>query len=223
MSSTLEVDSIIKTYGRKQVLTDIYLKCCSREIIGILGRNGIGKSTLLEIIFGTQKAERKFIRIDGNIYDKAFKVKNLISFLPQFNFLPKYLTVEQAARLYLGKIVQHFLLNDILLEKIRNTKISSLSGGELRYLEVRLVLSTHSKFALLDEPFKGSSPILIEKIKEFIIAASQKKGIILTDHDYRNVLGVANRQYIIFDGGMKKVQDQKELIQWGYLPTSSPN
>jgi lipopolysaccharide export system ATP-binding protein len=223
MSSILEVDSVIKSFDRKQVLTDIYLKCSTGDILGMLGRNGVGKSTLLRIIFGTLHAERKFIRIDSKIYDKAYKVRNLLSFLPQFNFLPKSLTVEKVAELYIGTLAQPSFLDDMLLTNIRKNKISSLSGGELRYLEIRLVLSTPSKFVFLDEPFNGSSPILIEKIKELIIAASRNKGIILTDHDYRNVLGVANRYCLIHDGGIKKVQGPEELGKWGYLPTSSDN
>jgi ABC-type lipopolysaccharide export system ATPase subunit len=73
---------------------------------------------------------------------------------------------------------------------------------------------------LLDEPFNGVSPLMIESIKELIVKMSKHKGIILTDHDYRNVLDVANRYCLIFDGGIKEIQDKQELVKWGYISES---
>jgi ABC-type lipopolysaccharide export system ATPase subunit len=219
MASILEVDSIIKSYGNWQVLTDIYLKCCTGDIIGMLGRNGSGKSTLLGIIFGTVPAERRFTRIDGKPFGKALHVKDAIRFLPQFHFLPGRLTVEQAAAICLGSRDQAIFCDDPILEDLRKYRISSLSGGERRYLEVRLVLGGPSKFVLLDEPFNGSSPLLIDRLRELILAASATKGIIMTDHDYRNVLSVANRWCLLHDGGIRKIKNREQLVQWGYLPT----
>ena len=95
-----------------------------------------------------------------------------------------------------------------------------MSGGELRYLEIKLLLHLESKFVLLDEPFNGVSPLLIEKIKKMILEMSEFKGIILTDHDYRNVLNVANRFCLIYDGGIKTITDIQELVRWGYIPGS---
>ncbi len=109
-------------------------------------------------------------------------------------------------------------MNDNVLSKVLNTKIRNLSGGESRYLEIKLILSTDSQFAFLDEPFNGISPIHIELVKDMIIKHSNKKGIILTDHDYRNVLDVANIYMILFDGGLKILKSKKEFIYWGYLP-----
>lgn len=221
MSSLLEIDSVIKSYDLNQVLTDIYLKCETGDIIGILGRNGSGKSTLLKILFGTLGADSKFIRIDGQISNNPYRIKETICYLPQFNFLPKYLTVEKAAQLYIGPSSLSAFLDDERLSPFRKYKVSKLSGGEQRYFEVKLVLNVNSKFVLLDEPFNGASPILIEKIKEMIISASQHKGIILTDHDYRNVLDVAKRFCLIYDGGIKKTQNIEDIITWGYLPQKS--
>jgi len=220
MSSLLEIDSVLKSFKGRQVLTDIYLKCETGDILGILGRNGSGKSTLLKILFGTLSADRKFIRIDGKIYDTPFKEKNLLSFLPQDNYLPKNLIVEKATELYLGKKSAEPFFNDNILAPLRKSRISNLAGGELRYLEIKLLLNLNSKFVLLDEPFNGVSPILIEKIKELIIQASKKKGIILTDHDYRNVLDVANRYCLIYDGGIKHISDKQDLAKWGYISES---
>jgi len=218
MSSLLEIDSVRKSFELNQVLTDIYLKCETGDILGILGRNGSGKSTLLKILFGTLSADSKFIRIDGQISNNPYRIKDAISLLPQFNFLPKYLTVEKAAELHIGSSSLSVFLDDERLYPYRKNRISKLSGGEQRYLEVKLILNINSKFVLLDEPFNGASPIQIERIKKLIISASEHKGIILTDHDYRNMLDVANRFCLIYDGGIKKVQNREDLIKWGYLP-----
>lgn len=220
MSNLLEIDSVVKSYGLYDVLTDIYLKCKTGDIIGMLGRNGTGKSTLMKILFGTLQADRKFIRIDGKVYNQPYKAINEICYLPQDAFLPKYMNVEKAIELYLGKQQVANFLEDPILQKLNTSKISHLSGGELRYLEIKLLLHTDCKFILLDEPFNGVSPILVGEIKKLILKTSESKGIILTDHDYRNVLDVANQFCLIYDGGIKRIDDKQELVRWGYISES---
>ena len=216
MSSILEIDSVIKGFGDRQVLTDIYLKCQTGDIIGMLGRNGSGKSTLLQTIFGTLTAE-KFIRINGKVYERPYKTLDQICYLPQHDFLPKQLTIEKIIKLYLDKKELNLFLDDELLRTLRKSKISFLSGGELRYLEIKLLLNSKSKFILLDEPFNGVAPIMVETIKSLIKKASKTKGIILTDHDYHNVLNVANKYCLIYDGGIKEVTEKLDLVKWGYI------
>jgi ABC-type lipopolysaccharide export system ATPase subunit len=218
MSSLLEVDSIRKEFGTNQVLTDISLRCQTGDIIGLLGRNGSGKSTLLKIIFGTLYTDYKFIRIDGSILSQPFKTKNTIAYLNQDNFLPKNLTVKQVVKIYSDDLAHKEILEDEVLSKVVNMEIRNLSGGESRYLEVKLLLNLNTLFALLDEPFNGISPLHTELIKKIITDISIKKGIILTDHDYRNVLDVANKYYLLFDGGLKPVKTKQDLIKWGYIP-----
>ena len=218
MPSLLEIDSVIKSYDDRPVLTDIYLKCETGDIIGMFGRNGSGKSTLLKILFGILAAERKFIRIDGKVFDCPYKTKNELCFLPQHDFLPKYMKAAKAVELYLGKDAVETFFADNILKKLNNNKVSELSGGELGYLENKLLLKTESKFILLDEPFNGVSPLLVEYIRGLIVESSKTKGIILTDHDYKNVLDVANRYCLIYDGGIKTVTSKEGLIRWGYVP-----
>jgi ABC-type lipopolysaccharide export system ATPase subunit len=218
MSNLLEVDSIRKEFGTNQVLTDISLKCHPGDIIGLLGRNGSGKSTLLKIIFGTLNTDYKFIRINDSIVNQPFKTKNTIAYLNQDNFLPKNITVEQVIEIYSDDLDQKGFLDDEVLSKVLRTKIRNLSGGESRYLEVKLLLNLDALFVLLDEPFNGISPLQVELIKKMIIDKSLKKGILLTDHDYRNVLDVANKYYLLFDGGLKSVKTKQDLIYWGYIP-----
>jgi len=218
MSSLLEVDSIRKSFGDKQVLTDIALKCQSGDIIGLLGRNGTGKSTLLKIVFGTLFTDYKFIRINDEVLNQPFKTKNKIVYLNQHNFLPKNITVKQVVEIFSDDLDQKIFLDDEVLLKVIGTKIRNLSGGESRYLEVKLLLNLNSIFVLLDEPFNGISPLHIEMVKKMILDQSLNKGIILTDHDYRNVLDVATRYYLLFDGGLKPIKVKQDLIDWGYVP-----
>lgn len=218
MSKILEVDSVRKSYWTNQVLTDVYLKCEQGDIIGLLGRNGSGKSTLLKIIFGTLYTDYKHIRINGLFLDQPYETKKLISFLPQDNFLPKKLTIKQIVNLYSNHLDPDIILDDIVLSNVLDTKISVLSGGESRYLEVKLILNLDSQFVLLDEPFNGISPLHIELVKKMILDKSTEKGIVLTDHDYLNVLDVANKYYLLFDGGLKTIKTKQDLIDWGYVP-----
>jgi ABC-type multidrug transport system ATPase subunit len=218
MQDIFEADSIRKSFGDKQVLTDIFLRCQTGDIIGLLGRNGSGKSTLLKILFGTLYTEHKHITINGGLVSQPFKKTGIISFLPQDNFLPGNLTVKKTVNLFDHQIDQDQFFDDQVLSKVTDVKIRDLSGGESRYLEVRLILSQKSKFIFLDEPFNGISPIHIELIKEMIRSHSNSKGIVLTDHDYRNVLDVANKYMVLYDGGIKLLKSKDDFIYWGYIP-----
>ncbi len=216
MSNLLEVDSVTKAFGYNQVLTDIYVKCRTGEIIGLLGRNGTGKSTLLKIIYGTQTADNRFIRINGKVYENPY-LSGLLAYLPQDSFLPKQLTIFKVIQLYLGTISITTFAKDEIIGPLLQSKVSSLSGGELRYLEIKLLLNLPAMFVLLDEPFNGIAPVVIEHLKEMIQEHAKTKGIILTDHDCRNVLDVADSHYLLYDGGIKHIENKDDLVSWGYL------
>lgn len=161
--------------------------------------------------------ERKFIRIDGKVIEQPYKSTNELCYLPQHDFLPQHLTVKKVAKLYLQLSQIEPFLDDTILRGLVNSKIGNLSGGELRYLEIKLLLNTDCKFLLLDEPFNGVSPLLIDSIKGLICEKATTKGIILTDHDYHNVIDIATKYCLIFDGGIKQIEDKSELVKWGYL------
>ncbi len=220
MDNILEIDSVIKSYGVNQILTDIYIKVKTGDILGIFGRNGTGKSTLLKIIFGTLRAERKFIRLDGKILHHAYKTDHGICYLPQNDFIPKQLKVFQAAKSFLASSCYESFFDDSMLQNLTDKKITDLSPGELRYFEIKLLLCAPSKFILLDEPFTGISPVMVEELSRLIIASSTSRGIILTDHVYQYVLDVANRFCILYDGGLKYFVNKTDLIKWGYINES---
>ena len=215
--SILEVDSVQKQYDGKIILSDVYLKCLTTDVIGVLGRNGSGKSTLLKIIFGIVIADFKFVRIDGEVKSKTSELLNQISYLPQENFIPNLFSVKKAILLSIPKDKIEEFYADEMIQLILNKKIKHLSGGELRYLEIKLILNNPSKFILLDEPYNGLSPIIIEMINGLITTMSSIKGIIITDHNYENVIKVSTKLVLMREGKLHHLKNKNELVEKGYL------
>ena len=213
----LEIDSIQKHYHQKLIISDAYLRCETGQIIGLLGRNGSGKSTLLKIIFGIVTADFKFIRIDGLVKNTTSDLLKEISYLSQENFIPKHFNVKKVVFLSVKKSNHNSFFEDEMIKQITDKKIHELSGGELRYLEIKIILENNSKFVLLDEPYNGLSPIMIEKINRLIIENSNKKGIIISDHNYENVIAVSTNLLLMKDGKLFHLKDKHELIEKGYL------
>jgi ABC-type multidrug transport system ATPase subunit len=213
----LEIDSIQKNFGHQSIVSDVYLKCETGDIIGILGRNGCGKSTLLKIIFGVVSADFKFVRIDGKVQLKAAALFRDISYLHQDSCIPKSLSVKKAIQLSIPKEELLDFYADEMIHNIRDKKTRHLSGGELRYLEIKLALRNPSKFVLLDEPYNGLSPLMGEKINQLILDNSARKGIIITDHNYQNVTSVATQLTLMKEGKLHYLKDKMELVEKGYL------
>jgi ABC-type multidrug transport system ATPase subunit len=182
-----------------------------------LGRNGSGKSTLLKIIFGIVPADFKFVRIDGEVKSKTSDLLPLISYLPQENFIPNLFSVKKAIFLSIPKDKIEEFCTDEMITSIWNKKIEHLSGGELRYLEIKLILNKASKFILLDEPYNGLSPLLIEKINTLIGTMSSIKGVIISDHNYVNVINVSTKLVLMKEGKLHHLKDKNELVEKGYL------
>ena len=215
--SLLEVDSVQKQYNGKIIISDVYLKCETNDVVGILGRNGSGKSTLLKIIFGIQAADFKFVRVDGIVKANTSALINQISYLPQDNFIPNSLSIKKAIALSIAKDkIAHFSADD-MIQSMLTKKIKHLSGGELRYLEIKLILYNDSKFVLLDEPYNGLSPIMIDKINKLMIEKTSVKGIVITDHNYENVIKVSTKLALMKEGKMFHLKNKEELVERGYL------
>lgn len=209
----MEIDSVSKAYGDHDILSSIYLRVQTGDICALFGRNGAGKSTLQKIIYGTLSPDYKFVRIDGQFLRHPYQNSSYISYLPDDPFIPRNLKVKQIFNLY---NIPKQELDDIIL-RFYNSRISELSSGERRYIEVLLMLLKKAHFALLDEPFKLLSPLMIERIEKLIVSQSKEKGIIITDHRYRNVLSIATRILLIRDTALFEVEDEKSLAEKGYI------
>lgn len=207
--SRLHIDSVTKSFGSKKILQDIYLSCETGKITGLLGRNGEGKSTLLQIIFGTVKGDTQFIRFDHSILNTLFDRKNRITYLPQQSFLPKNTKVKSLISLFCDKKNAEELFSLVLIQPFLNETAKNLSHGEKRLIEILLVIYSNSDFSLLDEPFYGLSPKFIEEVKFLIQQQSKRKGFIISDLQYHYVLSISNDIYLLSDTHLKLIKDDK--------------
>jgi ABC-type multidrug transport system ATPase subunit len=217
----LHVDSVIKKFGTKQVLTDIYISCNRGEIVGLLGKNGSGKSTLLKIIFGSQKADTKFVKIGNKLIKGIFDNRNLVNYLPQDSFLPNHLKLKTIINLFCDAKNAVIISENKFIKPFLKRKSEELSGGEKRIFEIFLIIYSNAEYILIDEPFNGVAPVFKEEIKRLIQEQSKYKGFIVTDHDYRNILDIATKIILIYDGGTKVIEDINELRNWGYVPETT--
>ncbi|PBJ11059.1 ATP-binding cassette domain-containing protein [Flavobacterium sp. ACN6] len=217
----LEISGIQKKFKNRFILSDIYLKIETGNIVGLLGHNGSGKSTLLKIACGNLAALDKSIFIDGISKNNSSDLVNEISYLCQDQFVPNHLSVVRTIMLSVDKQKAILFCEDGFLKPLLKEKIKNLSFGELRYLQVKLILFNTSKFVLLDEPFSGLSPKMIEIISQLIKENSEEKGIIITDHQYENVMKISTGLLLLKEGKLHKINGKDELIQKGYLTSSS--
>lgn len=152
---------------------------------------------------------------------KSIDLFNNISYLHQDQFIPNHLSVKKAILLSIdAKEIKSFC-NDNFIKSIVSKKINHLSSGELRYLEIKIVLFNSSKFVLLDEPYNGLSPTMVDVVNELIKSNSEKKGIIITDHNYQNVIKISTRLVLIKDGKIHNITEKEELIEKGYLSNAA--
>ena len=213
----LEIDSIIKNFNSRNLLSDIYLKCETGEIIGILGRNGSGKTTLMKIIYGIESCENKFIKINSDVLNTNKKTFKNLSYLSQEHFIPRNFYVSKAIQLSIDdSLIQEFYEDESVLS-FKNKKIHELSTGELRYLEVKILLYNNSRFCLLDEPFSALSPIMIDKISKMIRYHSKKKGILITDHNYKEIIKISSKIILLKNGKSIPIRDLNDLVTYNYL------
>lgn len=212
----LEFDSLYLGFGMHRVLSSVYMSCATGQIVGLLGRNGSGKSCMLQVVFGTRQAEFKSIRFNKSALMGNYLEKKVIAYLPQTDLLPSFLSFEKAIELYQAdwnRMVDPFPELNHCLKR----KPSEVSGGQRRLFEVLLILTSNHSFCLLDEPFSGLMPVHIERLKEVLKMEKQNKGIIITDHLHRQIRAVADHLYVLVNGVTYSVNDEQQLIALGYL------
>lgn len=216
MLHTLEVDGVILDFGTIRVLQNVYLKCETGMITGLLGRNGTGKTCLMNIIYGMLSPNDKSIRLDGVSLIDNYRNPGDIRYLPQFQFIPKSHKIS--------KIFKDFDLDfsDFSslfpeLKRLFNTSIGQLSGGERRIIEIFTILASKTKFCMLDEPYSQVMPIHIDAIKNLIVREKQNKGIIITDHLYKHIIDICDDLYVINNGQTYLTESAKDLERREYI------
>ncbi|WP_019947922.1 ATP-binding cassette domain-containing protein [Hymenobacter aerophilus] len=217
LAHVLEADGIQLRFGNRVLLSDVYLRVDTGQIVGLLGRNGCGKSTLLQTVFGARSVADASVRLNGRRVVPAYRRPGLLNYLPQAPLLPPGLSVAAAARL-LG-VDATAALHDFpeLLTQL-NQSAGSLSGGTARLVEVLLLLHADTHFTLLDEPFTGVMPVHTEALADTMRRVKSRKGLLLTDHRYEEVLALCDAVYLLHDGRLELLADpQTGLRDRGYL------
>ncbi len=211
--SELSIQNLRKSFKQNKVVKDISLTVNNGEVIGLLGPNGAGKTTSFYMIVGLVQADHGTIEIDGINITKSpihFRAKKGISYLPQEPSIFRKMTVSQNILSIVelnekSKSKQNNKLNRLLdelnIQHIKNHSAISLSGGERRRVEIARCLATDPKFILLDEPFAGIDPIAVIDIQNIITQLTYKNiGVLITDHNVRETLGICDRAYIVNQG-----------------------
>ena len=219
-TSTLSVRGLQKSYGARLVVRDVSLDVASGEVVGLLGPNGAGKTTSFYMIVGLVPLDAGEIVLDGigishlPIHRRATLG---LSYLPQEASVFRKLSVEDNIRAVLelqrvdGKAMTRAaidarletLLTELQIEQLRDNQALSLSGGERRRVEIARALATNPRFVLLDEPFAGVDPIAVIEIQRIVRFLKERGiGVLITDHNVRETLGICDRAYIINQGAV---------------------
>jgi lipopolysaccharide export system ATP-binding protein len=231
-ASRLEVAGLQKSYGSRKVVKDVRLAVGSGEVVGLLGPNGAGKTTSFYMIVGLVRADAGEILIDAKPVQRLpiHKRSRLgLSYLPQEASIFRRLTVEENIRAVLELQVDEngkpwssariremldALLRDLSIEKLRDSPAPALSGGERRRVEIARALATQPRFILLDEPFAGVDPIAVIEIQRIInFLKARGIGVLITDHNVRETLGICDRAYIISDGTVLAEGTPHEIVE----------
>jgi ABC-type multidrug transport system ATPase subunit len=217
-----EIDNIELSFKEKRILNGIYIKAETEQITGLLGRNGCGKTSILNILFGNLLPKYKLIRIDNKPILKPLYRTKLVGYLPQYQFISNHLKLKTVFKLF--KVSwEIFISNFETFGHYYKTKFGKLSGGERRLIETYIILKSNTKLVLLDEPFSHLSPIHIEVIKHIILEEKQHKAIIVTDHMYKHILDIADTVYFIKNGNSRVINNVEELEDLNYLTPSGFN
>ena len=217
--SSLEARHLQKSYGSRQVVFDVSVKVQKGEVVGLLGPNGAGKTTSFYMIVGLVRTDGGQILIDGEDVTRMpihRRARMGLSYLPQEASIFRKLTVAENVRAVLELQLNaqgnplndaeinarlQALLKDLRVDHLRDSPSLSLSGGERRRVEIARALATDPRFILLDEPFAGIDPIAVGDIRALVRQLTARKiGVLITDHNVRETLGLIDRAYIIHSG-----------------------
>ena len=231
ISSSLVANHLKKAYGSRKVVHDVSVKVEKGEVVGLLGPNGAGKTTSFYMIVGLVRGDGGQIIIDGEDVTRMPIHKRSrmgLSYLPQEASIFRKLTVAQNVRAILELQTDaqgdpfssadlekrlNELLADLRVDHLRDSPAVALSGGERRRVEIARALATDPRFILLDEPFAGIDPIAVIEIQRIIAFLKQRGiGVLITDHNVRETLGICDHAYIISEGRVLAEGTPDEIV-----------
>jgi lipopolysaccharide export system ATP-binding protein len=229
--SRLVAQGLQKSYASRKVVQNVSLAVQSGEVVGLLGPNGAGKTTSFYMIVGLVRADAGQISIDGQAVERMpihRRARLGLSYLPQESSIFRKLTVEENVRAVLelqrdpsGKPLSeadikqrtNSLLHELRVEHLRDSPAPALSGGERRRVEIARALATQPRFILLDEPFAGIDPIAVIEIQRIIgFLKSRGIGVLITDHNVRETLGICDHAFIISEGRVLAEGTPEEIV-----------
>jgi len=214
--SELAAHELAKSYRRRQVLADVSIDVTSGEVVGLLGPNGAGKTTCFYMVVGLIPAERGHITLDGEDITHLpmhARARRGVGYLPQEASVFRRLSVADNIMAILETRADldrsgrrerlEALLGELQITHIRDTPGISLSGGERRRVEIARALAAEPRFILLDEPFAGVDPISVVEIQRIVRHLAERDiGVLITDHNVRETLGICTRAYILAEGAV---------------------
>jgi lipopolysaccharide export system ATP-binding protein len=229
--SRLQARHLKKAYGSRKVVHDVSVQVDKGEVVGLLGPNGAGKTTSFYMIVGLVRADGGQILIDGEDVTRMPIHKRSrmgLSYLPQEASIFRKLSVADNVRAILelqtdaqGRALSSAdvekrlteLLNDLRVDHLRDSPSVALSGGERRRVEIARALATDPRFILLDEPFAGIDPIAVIEIQRIIAFLKERGiGVLITDHNVRETLGICDHAYIISEGRVLAEGTPEEIV-----------
>lgn len=222
----LRVEGLAKKYRSRQVVKDLSLEVSSGEVVGLLGPNGAGKTTAFYMIVGLVPTDAGRILLDDQDISRLpvhRRARLGVGYLPQEASVFRKLSVEDNIRAILEVRPElsrderekqlEALLDELHIGHIRNSLGQSLSGGERRRVEIARALAAEPRFMLLDEPFAGVDPISVLDIQRIIRhLVARRIGVLITDHNVRETLGICNRAYIVSGGGVIAAGSADEIL-----------
>lgn len=230
--NTLRATGLKKRYGSRWVVQGVSLEVKSGEVVGLLGPNGAGKTTTFNMVVGLVVSDGGTIELNGQsiAHLPIYKRSRLgVSYLPQEASVFRRMTVEENIRAilelqhdengksYTNEVIEqklNDLLDELQITRLRTNPAMSLSGGERRRTEIARALAAEPKFILLDEPFAGVDPIAVIEIQRIVRFLKQRGiGVLITDHNVRETLGICDHAYIICDGGVLASGHPKDIVQ----------
>ena len=230
----LFTSELVKKYKARTVVNHVSIDVNQGEIVGLLGPNGAGKTTTFYMIVGLIKPNEGKIFLEDNegrvaeltdepVYRRA---QMGVGYLAQEASVFRRLSVEDNIRavLEMTRFSKEYqaerveaLIKEFRLEKVRKSMGIQLSGGERRRTEIARAVAINPAFILLDEPFSQIAPLHVATLQTLIRQEKATKGILLTDHMYRHVTGIADRLYVMADGQAYPCENDEDLVRRGYL------